>query len=253
MSYSDKILTFAEYSTLRHESPYLVSLKRGQRRLLLFGVRHSSEPSDPMFDQIERAFAAVSPQFAMHEGTRPAIEPLREIAIRRHGEAGLIRHLAAKAGIETDSMDIPLPDEAERLRSEYSQREALVFLVVRQLASFNRKTARMDFDAYFEEFFELIAPPLGFETLDWRSIRKAHLEVLGRPLVAPDVDGEETDPTRDATLTQRIASRSNRLRDIHMLERLLEAWRTYDRVLATIGVTHAVMLEPALRAAAAAR
>ena len=60
-----------------------------------------------------------------------------------------MRHLAARAGIETASMDIPLPEEARLLRGEISRGEALVYLVVRQLASFNRKTARMDFDRYF--------------------------------------------------------------------------------------------------------
>ncbi len=248
MTPSDLILTFAEYSAIRHTAPYLVSLTRGQARLLLFGVRHSSDPGEAMFDQIERAFDALRPAFAMHEGTPPAVEPLREIAIRRHGEAGLVRHLAARTGIETASMDIPLAEEARTLRQSISQREALVFLVVRQLASFNRKTARMDFDAYFGEFFELIAPPLGLEGLDWPLIEREHAAVLGKPLVVRQVTGVETDPTRDRLATQRIATYSNRLRDEYMLNRLIDAWTLHERVFATIGVTHAVMLEPALRA-----
>jgi hypothetical protein len=35
-----------------------------------------------------------------------------------------------------------------------------------------------------------------------------------------------------------------------MLRRLLAALREHERVFATVGVTHAVMLEPALRAGA---
>ena len=78
-----------------------------------------------------------------------------------------MRHLAARAGIETASMDIPLAEEARLLRRELAAGEALVFLVVRQLASFNRKTARLDFDGYFGEFFALIAPALGLAAIDW--------------------------------------------------------------------------------------
>jgi hypothetical protein len=63
------------------------------------------------------------------------------------------------------------------------------------------------------------------------------------------VTGVETDPMRDELPTQRIARSSNRLRDEHMLARLLEAQAAHERVFATVGVTHAVMLEPALRAA----
>ena len=49
--------------------------------------------------------------------------------------------------------------------------------------------------------------------------------------------------------TQRIARWSNRRRDEYMLDRLLDAFHVHRRVFATVGVTHAVMLEPALRAA----
>jgi hypothetical protein len=243
------ILSFAEYARIRHSAPYVVDVARDGARLVLFGVRHSSDPGDPMFDRIEAAFTDLAPAFALHEGTPPALEPEREIAIRRHGEAGLVRHLAARAGIETASMDIPLAEEARLLGAELAQGDALVFLVVRQLASFNRKTARMDFDAYFGEFFDLIAPPLGLAAIEWPLIEGEHRRMLGRALEARRVTGLETDPTRDELPTQRIARWSNRRRDEHMLDRLLAALGEHERVFATIGVSHAVMLEPALRAA----
>jgi hypothetical protein len=200
-----------------------------------------------MFDQIEARFVAMEPCFALHEGTPPAIEPEREIAIRRHGEAGLVRHLAARAGIDTESMDVPLADEARLLREEIGTRDALVFFVVRQLASFNRKTARMDFDLYFGEFFELIAPALGVPAIDWPLIEAEHGRLLGRPLHPRQITATETNPMLDELPTQRIARRSNRLRDEHMLARLLAAVQQHRRVFATVGVSHAVMLEPALR------
>jgi hypothetical protein len=241
-----RILTFAEYAAIRHTTPYVVDVRRDGRRLLLFGGAHSSDPALPMFDQIATVFQQLEPEFALHEGTPPHREPDREIAIRRHGEAGLVTHLAARAGIATASMDIPLAEEARLLRRELSQSEALVFLVVRQLASFNRKTARMDFDAYFGEFFELIAPALELAAIDWPLIEGEHLRVVGHPLTARSVTGHETNPMRDDLVTQRIARRSNRLRDEHMLDRLSAALTEYRRVFAVVGVTHAVMLEPAL-------
>jgi len=245
---SRHILSFAEYAAIRHPTPYVVEVARDGARLLLFGGRHSSQPADPMFDQIEAAFAKLSPAFALHEGTPPAVEIDREIAIRRHGEAGLVRHLAARAGIDTASMDIALEEEARLLRRELPQGEALVYLVVRQLASYNRKTARMDFDGYFADFFARIAPSLEL-SIDWPLIEKEHLRVLGRPLAARRVTAIETDPMRDELPTQRISRLSNRLRDEHMLDRLIAALDEHQHVFATVGVSHAVMLEPALRAA----
>lgn len=246
---SRPILTFAEYAAIRHPTPYIVDLARGGSRLLLFGGQHSSDPVHPMFDQIEAAFSTLSPTFALHEGTPPQVEPEREIAIRRHGEAGLVRHLAARAAIETASLDLPLAEEARLLHRHIPVGEALVFLVVRQLASFNRKTARMDFDAYFRDFFELIAPPLQLTAIDWPLIEAAHVRVLGRPLAARRVTALETDPMYGELPTQRISRLSNRLRDEHILGRLIDALAAHRRVFATVGVSHAVMLEPALLAA----
>jgi hypothetical protein len=250
---SRRILSFAEYAAIRHPTPYLVEVGRDGSRLLLFGGHHSSDPADPMFGHIDAAFSRLSPIFALHEGTPPALEPDREIAIRRHGEAGLVRHLAARAGIGTASMDIPLAEEARLLHQRIGQRDALVFLVVRQLASFNRKTARMDFAAYFGDFFETIGPALHLATIDWPLIEAEHARLLGRPLVARQVTGLETNPMRDDLPTQRIARWSNRRRDEYMLRRLLETLREHQRVFATVGVTHAVMLEPALRAGVSSR
>ncbi len=246
---SRHILSFAEYAAIRHATPYVVDVAGDRSRLLLFGGRHSSDPADPMFDQIEAAFVQLAPGFALHEGTPPAVETDREIAIRRHGEAGLIRHLAARIGIDTGSMDIPLAKEARLLRRAIGPSEALVFLVVRQLASFNRKTARMDFDGYFAEFFAHIAPALELATIDWPLIEAEHRRVLGRPLAPRRVTAIETDPRYDDLPTQRIARWSNRRRDEYMLGRLLAALAEHERVFATVGVSHAVMLEPALRAA----
>ena len=250
MSPSGHILSFAEYAAIRHATPYVVDVARGGSRLLLFGGQHSSDPANPMFAQIETAFVTLSPAFALHEGTPPQVEAERELAIRRHGEAGLVRHLAARAGIETASMDIPLAEEAGLLRRQLAPGEALVFLVVRQLASFNRKTARMDFDAYFGEFFGRIAPALELAAVDWPLVETEHLRVLGGPLKARQVTAIETDPMYDDLPTQRISRVSNRLRDEHMLCRLIDAMAEHQRVFATVGVTHAVMLEPALLAAA---
>jgi hypothetical protein len=244
------IRTFEEYAAIRHPTPYLVDVGAGgPSRLMLFGGRHSSDPADPMFDQIEALFSSLRPVFALHEGTPPFAEPDREVAIRRHGEAGLLRHLAARADIDTASMDIPLADEARRLRNAIGTSDALVYLVVRQLASFNRKTARMDYDGYFRDFFALIGPALEIDALDWPLIEAEHRRLLGAPLEPRGVTAWQTDPMHDELPTQRISRLSNRLRDAHMLDRLLDAVARHQRVLATVGVSHAVMLEPALRSA----
>jgi hypothetical protein len=248
-------MSFAEYARLRHPTPYVLRLARGEARLVVFGVRHGSDPADPMLADLERAFDEVAPAMALHEGTPPTLEALRETAIRKHCEAGLVCFLAARAGVPLASLDLPIHEEAKLLAARLGPGDALVFLVARQLASFNRKSARMDMPTYFAEFFELIGPALGLPGLDWPRVEAEHRRVFGAPLERRAVTSELTDPLRRELTTQRIATWSNRLRDRYVLGYLLDAVAEHGRVFAAIGVTHAVMLEPALWAAglAAAR
>jgi hypothetical protein len=108
----------------------------------------------------------------------------------------------------------------------------------------------MDFDRYFADFFALIGPALEI-AVDWPLIEREHARLLKRRLVPRSVTAVETDPMRDELPTQRISRVSNQLRDEHMLEQLLAALAAHRRVFATVGVSHAVMLEPALRQALA--
>src|SRR5262249_23580861 len=100
------------------------------------------------------------------------------------------------------------------------------------------------------EFFAIIAPPLDGAPLDWPLIEAEYVRLLGQRLVARQVTAKETDPLLSDLPTQRIARLSNRLRDEHMLRRLLAVLAEDRAVFATVGVTHAVMLEPALRVGA---
>jgi hypothetical protein len=86
--------------------------------------------------------------------------------------------------------------------------------------------------------FELIAPALELAAIDWPLIESEHLRVVGHPLVARRVTGHATNPLRDDLLTQRIARRSNRLREEHMLQRLLDALAEYRRLFAVVGNGH---------------
>jgi len=103
---SRHILSFAEYAAVRHPTPYVVEVARDGARLLLFGGRHSSQPADPMFDQIEAAFAKLSPAFALHEGTPPAVEIDREIGVLRRQQQAILHLLKPSEKPETNRRNI---------------------------------------------------------------------------------------------------------------------------------------------------
>ena len=68
-----------------------------------------------------------------------------------------------------------------------------------------------------------------------------------RPFIMQALTGNESDPDLPQHLHGTIDKAEYlRLRDEYMLGRLVCALGAHDRVFATVGVSHAVMLEPAL-------
>ena len=52
----DSIMTYGEYTKLHHEVPYIFEIDKEDKKLTYFGSRHTHDPSDPMFGQIEERF-----------------------------------------------------------------------------------------------------------------------------------------------------------------------------------------------------
>jgi len=65
-------MTFEEYKDIEHPAPYIVYLEgRSGVGLLYCGARHSCDPADPMFGDIQARFLACQPQVALIEDADP--------------------------------------------------------------------------------------------------------------------------------------------------------------------------------------
>ena len=63
---------------------------------------------------MESRFAAMRPTIAFNEGGNPPALSDRDAAIRNHGDAGFLRYLAKKYGVEARDLDL-LDEEASRI------------------------------------------------------------------------------------------------------------------------------------------
>lgn len=89
------IMTWPEYDRLHTSWPYVVRIGT----LYYFGAAHTFDPNDPQIPQIEAAWNAFKPDIAFTEGGNPPIEKTREAAVRKAGEPGLVRFLAARDSV----------------------------------------------------------------------------------------------------------------------------------------------------------
>lgn len=242
-------MTIEEYAKVEHRVPYVLTLGTGDEPVLVYyGAAHLFDPSSPMFRHIEEHFRRARPAVLLNEGGHPPALDDRDEAIRRHGEAGLVRHLAKKHRLPVDSLDLPLEDEARALRAHFDRREVLLYLVLRQLGSWNELPEKPEYERYFARFLRRLANPLTMPSVSMRDVAVEYRRVFGRDFVPGDVTRELTDPMPGLLLTQRISRVSTRLRDEHMIAALLAAQRSHGRVFAVVGASHVVMQERVLRA-----
>src|SRR6266478_2078831 len=89
-----RIMTWKQYSRLRSKWPYVIRINRPKARLLYYGAAHTYKPDDPQLAEIEKLWTDFRPDIAFNEGGNPPVEQVRDEAIKKYGEPGLIRFLA---------------------------------------------------------------------------------------------------------------------------------------------------------------
>jgi hypothetical protein len=108
------ILTYEQYSKIRHNTPYTLSLKSGNNFLYYFGERHLFKPVDPQWDELKSVWSEFlektkgQKRIVFIEGGIRPVEESEEQAILKHGGMRLATFLAHQENIETHS---PEPDE----------------------------------------------------------------------------------------------------------------------------------------------
>ncbi len=250
------LMTFEEYRGIEHPAPYVVRLAhRGGGELLFFGSRHSFEPSHPQFERLVGLWEEFRPTLAFWEGGGPLeVGDDRDEVIRRAGEPGLVRYLAARDGVRAESPEPADGDVTALLLERFSAEQVKLFYVLRQVSQYVGYEGRelpvtleeqvlSDLGA-FAGHPGLAGPPTNLEEVgalarehlpdlaDWREVPLSYF--------APGLeDGRQ--------FTNDVALAASAFRDEHLMARIVEAVSAGERLFAVFGASHAVMQERALR------
>lgn len=248
-----EILSFEAYQHHPHRVPYVLELQVGYARLLYFGSRHSYDPADPQMAQIEAEWSSFRPTRAFNEGGNPPVASSRDEAIAHDGEAGLLRYLAARDGIEIASLEPSRADEVAHVSGEFSPEQIKLFYVLREIPEMRAKVAVEPLTAYEERSLRfhsrvqaLAGSPSTPAELEAACVRL--LPPLQRCDLVPQswFDPAPDEPTK--AYTNLLSRRISEFRDAHMVSLLERALQGQSRVMAVVGSSHVVMQEPALRA-----
>ena len=244
------LMSWEEYNRTPRTRPYVLKLVGDRGDLLYYGAFHCVDLSHPQFSDIEQRWDAFRPTLALSEGSLWPLEATREEAIRKYGEQGLLRFLAARDGVPIKCLDQPRLLQSQHLRRHFSVQEVKVYMVLRQ-ASVNQILGRnpndvADIEAFLgvmEKFRPFRFPPHNLTNLeafvkhefpaleDWRTISEDYFYNKKKGKFLPEIH------------RYLMCYRDN-----FMLGILFKELKKGRRIFAVVGRSHVVMQEPALRA-----
>lgn len=243
-----QILTYKQYASIQHSTPYVLEFTVGDGALLLYGVRHTFDPSDPQIGDIKSEWERFGPTVAYNEGGNPPTEGSVEAAVQKWGETGLVRFLAAWHRVPVATFEPFRAAEAEALLRKYSQEQVKVFLALRAYLTFRKsksdKTDMEFMNAVLADKNGVQGPPNNVDELkaSYARLFRGHSDWR-------QVQDDWFDPTKSFQYTNEAQNDSGFVRDQHIFNVLVARARRGDRVFAVIGASHVPVQEPALVAA----
>ena len=261
-------MTFEEYAEKTHNPVYVYEIEDGQKKITYFGVKHSNQPDNQMFKEIEQKFRDANPQVVFVEGMhfsengkQELIKEMKEAdaktVINDWGESGFAFKLAADAGVEVESPEPNFTEEVENLvELGFSKDEIFAYYVYRQANSYQRIPEKPPIEEYIGSYIERFQKDTGWKDFDYSF---EHLQQIGKEIWGDrgDIEKEDawrTDPVpyknKKSSLwnnVNRISQQSSYFRDRYTIHRIEETMKKHDRLFIVFGSSHAFIQERALR------
>ncbi|MEL6538880.1 MAG: hypothetical protein AAFQ98_25920 [Bacteroidota bacterium] len=235
-----------------HRRPYIyqVSASTGGEVLIL-GIEHTKNPDHPQMDSIRVQFEAFRPEVALVEGRVGNLITWFQDPAAELGEGGLLTSLANQSGIPVHSWEPPKEWEIQRLLKEFDKEQLAMFYSFRPYFSNMRYGKPDNPEAQLQEYLDsrtdnefLRGTFTSWEELDARWQRDF-----------PDLQWRDHDSGYGYPpgYLHDIWNRSNLTRDEHMILVIRELVNEGQRVIVTMGASHAPRIEEALQAVLASQ
>ncbi|MBY0566567.1 MAG: hypothetical protein K2P70_04615 [Hyphomonadaceae bacterium] len=235
------------------ENPYVVTVQNGARAIALLGVVHSRDPADPLFDALERAFAAFAPDCLVHENVAPRALGDRQAAIAAAGDIGFAAHLAYVRGIPMRSGDLREAEEFPLLAERSGVEAALVFLTAQRLIvgmGGDLGASANEYAEFHRTYLVANGLPDNPAHRSWSGFEAAFERVVGYPPSTRPWNYEMASPLVERGPLNHLARLSHELRDQRLCSVIREMSTAHPRVMVVFGAWHILAIEPLAKSGA---
>ena len=252
------ILTYEQYSKIRHKIPYTLVLGTGSNLLYYFGERHSFNPADEQWVE-EKEFwkdfldkTKDTKRIVFIEGGIRPHEESEEQSIFKHGGMGLATYLAKQESIKTYSPEPNEKYERDELGKEFSKEEIQYYYFARVVHQWGRKQEpKPDFEKYINQYLQGDKKESGWIDFDFslEAMKKIHTSLFKTAFDENDTDFfyNVVNPVVPKTIVNKVSAMSSSIRDKYIVGEIKKYISNGYSIFAQYGCSHLVMQEPALR------
>jgi hypothetical protein len=233
--------------------PYVIHIENVPGAILFFGSRHTRDPGHPQIAHIRKSWEEFEPTIALCESRLGLYVGGLSAGVRMFGEVGAPYALARRDDIPVFTLEPSWDDEVDAMLRHFDREEVAAFYFLRAFMSERGGYSGPAVESLARELLakRVSLPGLedAFESLaqfdDWWMSGTGR--TLGDWRTMPE---EAMWPTETGeTVLNDLALTSNRARDEHVTRLLIDLARSGERVFVVCGGSHALTIEPALRAA----
>ncbi|GLQ22871.1 hypothetical protein GCM10007853_07450 [Algimonas ampicilliniresistens] len=240
------LLSWDAYEAISHtvEPPIIRQTSAGTGEALIFGATHSSDPTHPQFAELNHQFDSFKPDIVLVEGRMGFVLPPFMDPVQSFGESGALAAMAKRDGLALYTWELCRACEPEQLRKRFSDRQVALYLLLRPYSG----SKGVSPEAARDRMSSIIADR------GKRPGIKGVIDDIGAFDAAWSVefpDGESWHAMQGVHASPGFLNDmfeyGNDIRDQHLLNVIRTLTEDGKRVMATVGWSHAIRIEPALK------
>lgn len=228
-----------------------LSISEASGSLYYYGAIHADDPSHSQFRIIREKWEEFKPTLVFYEGPDRGIAETDTLTIRKFGESGYVRYLAAMRHIPTKSLEPPIKDLYEYLVKKTTQPEVDLYMLSKEAMRLRTrkglaKEALADaIRTMMAQVENMLGRKLSLRSLD--ELSSSFEQYLGREFSWWEAPESWYNPQDQAMrITNRLAVLSTEYRDIYMVKKLSESILKGEKVFAVVGRNHVPLQVKAL-------
>lgn len=254
---TDKLITFEEYSKIRHNIPYSYVLGSSEQKIYYFGERHSRDPQDTQWRQAKKYWLEFLTntnnlkRIVFVEGNKLPIMNTEGEAIKKYGGPGFITFLASQNNVDIHCPEPERAYEISELEKKFPKEEIAYYYFARSTSGWNKmKGPRPQFEKYISQSFKKNKIESKWPDFDFsfENMKNIHKKIFRDEFNHnnPDFFKNIVSPIKSETKINEIARFCSNVRNIYMINEIQKYWDMGYSIYIHYGVGHAVMQEPTL-------